>query len=168
MSSKQSGELNNRVTEFLGNSNLPVRVKVLAPESTRTSKAAAESLGCTVAEIAKTIAFVEETGSTPILVILSGDKRVSLSHLERDLAGTNGEVPKLRKMSAEQVKERTGYSIGGVPPFPHNEGISILVDESLFRFEKVWAAAGTPNSVMQLSPLLLREVMKYRVVNVAE
>ena len=152
MSSKQSGELNNRVTEFLGNSNLRVSVKVLAPESTRTSKAAADTLGCTIAEIAKTIAFEEETRLTAVLVVLSGDKRVNLSRLERNLTGTNGEVPKLGKMSAEHVKERTGYSIGGVPPFPHNEGISILVDESLFRFEKVWAAAGTPNSVMQLSP----------------
>ena len=143
-------------------------VRVLQPDSTRTSKAAADTLGCTIAEIAKTIAFLEEEKVTPILVILSGDKKVSVSNLERELSQSTGGIPKLKKMSAEQVKEMTGYSIGGVPPFPHFDGVIVLADESLFRFEKVWAAAGTPNSVMQLSPILLHDAMKLRVVSVAE
>ena len=58
----------------------------------------------------------------------------------------------LRKMSADEVKEFTGYSIGGVPPFPHRDGTNVFADDSLFRFERIWAAAGSSNAVIALKP----------------
>ena len=154
-----------RVLDFIESSKIQAKVRVLAPESTRTSKAASEVLGCSVAEIAKTIGFLTAEHN-PVLVILSGDKRVDVSKLEEEL--TSRRMGALRKMSAEEVKSRTGYSIGGVPPFPHRDGILLLADDSLFRFEKVWAAAGNANSVMQISPAVLKDNLNYRVVNVSE
>ena len=74
----------------------------------------------------------------------------------------------LRKMNAEEVKQLTGFSIGGVPPFSPNPSVRVLVDESLFRFSKVWAAAGSTNAVMELSPLVLTEKLKMQRVNLSE
>jgi len=68
---------------------------------------------------------------------------------------------------ADTVKELTGYAIGGVPPFPHDAGVKVLLDSSLTRFVKVWAAAGTPNSVMSLRVEQLRDIVGGELVDVA-
>ncbi len=143
-----------RVKEYVSTHNIEAEIRLLTQESTRTSSMAAESLGCSVAEIAKTIGFVkaDKEGRSPILITLSGDKKVNM----QKFAQTIGTSPReLRKMSAEEVKTLTGYSIGGVPPFPHKEGVSVLSDDSLFRFESVWAAAGSTNAVMRIRPSVL-------------
>ncbi|MDG6999972.1 MAG: YbaK/EbsC family protein [Nitrososphaerota archaeon] len=139
-----------RVKEYVSKHKIEAEIRLLEQESTRTSSMAAESMGCSVAEIAKTIVFVTEGGS-PILITLSGDKKVNMQKMA-EILGTSGG---LRKMSAEEVKALTGYSIGGVPPFPHKEGVSVLSDDSLFRFESVWAAAGSTNAVMRMRPSVL-------------
>ncbi|MDG6998453.1 MAG: YbaK/EbsC family protein [Nitrososphaerota archaeon] len=144
-----------RVRQYISSHSIDAEVRLVAPESTRTSHLAAESLGCTVAEIAKTIGFVRNSGekdTSPILVTLSGEKRVNLEKLAQYLGVP---LPTLRKMNAEEVKSFTGYSIGGVPPFPHDANVKVLADESLFQFERVWAAAGSTNAVMKLSPSVL-------------
>ena len=155
----------SRVLEFLALQKMDITVRVLEPESTRTSQAAADKLGCKVAEIAKTIGFLEGK-EKPLLVVLSGDRRVNLALLEREISRSE-KVIALKKMTAGEVKSHTGYSIGGVPPFPHDDNVMVLVDRSLFRFPMVWAAAGTSNSVMQFPPAVLTEQMKYRLVNVS-
>jgi len=129
-------------------------IVVLAPESTRTSALAAGALGCSIGEIAKTIAFLMSNSAppTPALVVLSVEKRVSREKLAQIVEISQAH---LRKMNADEVKESTGYSIGGVPPFPHRSGVAVLVDESLFRFRKVWTAAGSSNAVMGISPKIL-------------
>lgn len=154
-----------RVQEFIESRNLEVAVRILEPESTKTSLLAAQSLGCTVAEIAKTIAFLDENASTPYLVVLSGDKRVS-THKLADLAGVK--LDALRKMTAEEVRGHTGYAIGGVPPFPHYDSVRVFVDISLFRFQKVWAASGAANSVMNLEPSLVLRVLNTRAADISE
>src|SRR5579872_6280861 len=155
------------VENFLRDRKLDAKIRILAPESTRTSVLAAEALGCSVAQIAKTIAFFQDSAgrSLPILVTLSGDKRVSLSALANILQITEKD---LRKMNAQEVKRETGFSIGGVPPFPLPSLIKVIADASLFRFEKVWAAAGSTNAVMELSPLLLTEELKFQLAKVSE
>lgn len=124
-------------------------------------------LGCTIAEIAKTIGFVKTSDGqqTAVLVTLSGSRRVSLLKLSVHLAVLQANI---WKMSADEVKSQTGYSIGGVPPFPHDESIRVLVDESLFQFSHVWAAAGTNNSVMRIRPSVLTEKLRLPLVNVSE
>jgi prolyl-tRNA editing enzyme YbaK/EbsC (Cys-tRNA(Pro) deacylase) len=154
-----------RVRAFIESQELPLQITVLEPESTRTSALAAQALGCSVAEIAKTVAFVETERLLPILVILSGDKRVNTQKLESALGLRSAS---LRKMNADEVREHTGYPIGGVPPFPHNETVQTLMDVSLLRFDRVWAASGSPNAVMKLDPSLLEPRFRISKVDVSE
>ncbi len=131
-----------RVIEFIKERGIDARVVTLS-NSTRTSQLAADALGCTIAEIAKSVVFLNDDSA--IIVVISGDKRVDLKKLVVFLEG------QVSNADADTVKEKTGYVIGGVPPFPHNLGVRVLLDNSLNRFDWVWAAAGTPNSVMRLN-----------------
>src|SRR5438128_11122884 len=157
----------DRVRQFLEQSQIDALVKVLPPDSTKTSALAAKTLGCTVAEIAKTIGFVDQSSEqlNPVLIVLSGARRVSPIRL-----GAHLNIPeaKLHKMFAEEVKTYTGYSIGGVPPFPHYPNVHVSVDKSLFNFSDVWAAAGSNNTVMKIKPEVLTKHLKIPVVEVSE
>lgn len=133
-----------KIKDFLESKSVQSEVKEI-PESTRTSKEAAEAIGCSVSEIAKSIIFKSETGK-PILVIASGPSRIN----EKTIGEKVGE--KLSKASPEFVKEKTGFPIGGVPPIYHNEKIETFFDKDLLNFKEIWAAAGTPNSVFKIHP----------------
>jgi prolyl-tRNA editing enzyme YbaK/EbsC (Cys-tRNA(Pro) deacylase) len=146
-----------RVAEFLADNGLEAQVVTL-DDSTRTSKMAADALGCTVSQIAKSIVF---TNGGPLVVVISGDKRVDSRRLSK-LLGEKFEIA-----DANAVRRGTGYVIGGVPPFPHDEGVRVILDSSLGRFEEVWAAAGTPHSVMKISVEALRELVGGGFVEVA-
>jgi len=139
-----------RVSVYLEDEGIEARVITL-DESTRTSQLAANALGCTVAEIAKSIAF--KAGEQAVVVVISGDRRVDANKVSAYLGF------KIVNADAETVKELTGYSIGGVPPFPHTPNVKVILDKSLTRFEKVWAAAGTPNSVMDLTVDQLKSIV---------
>ncbi len=137
-----------RVSTYLEEKGIEAHVVTL-DESTRTSQLAADALGCTVAEIAKSIVFKAEEKA--IVVVISGDRRVDAKKVGA-LIGV-----KVVNADADAVKVLTGYVIGGVPPFPHDSTVQVTLDRSLTRFEKVWAAAGTPNSVVYFSVDQLRE-----------
>jgi prolyl-tRNA editing enzyme YbaK/EbsC (Cys-tRNA(Pro) deacylase) len=109
--------------------------------STKNSAMAAKALGCSVAEIAKSVVF-RENGA--LVVVISGDMRVDPQRL---VALTGNEVV---VATPEEVRSMTGYPIGGVPPFPHGEGVKVLVEESVERFEHVWAAGGAPSVVFRI------------------
>lgn len=157
----------DRVRQFLEHSRIDALVKVLPAESTKTSALAAQTLGCTIAEIAKTIGFTDQTTAqlNPLLIILSGAKKVNTNRLGAHL---NVDPTKLRKMSAEEIKTQTGYSIGGVPPFPHYSNVQVFADRSLFSFSDVWAAAGSNNTVMKIKPEILSSHLNIPVVEVSE
>lgn len=146
-----------RVSEFLAEKGLDIEV-VTFDGSTRTSKMAADSLGCNVAQIAKSIVFVD---GGAVVVVISGDKRVDA----RKLACLRGDEIKIA--DADAVRKHTGYVIGGVPPFPHDKDVSVLLDASLWRFDEVWASAGTPYSVMRLGVEALRGIVGRDLVDVA-
>lgn len=110
----------------------------------RTSRQAAEALGVTVAQIAKSLVFT--VNGSPLLVIASGANRVDEAKLGR-LAGG-----KVRRADPETVKQATGYAIGGVPPVGHVTALPIYIDEELLRYELVYAAAGVPDCVVPLTP----------------
>lgn len=129
-----------RVSEFLARTGAAFEIREF-DESTKNSALAAQALGCTVAEIAKSVVF---TGAKTAVVVTSGDRRVSLSKL----ANIVGEV---KMAKPDEVRERTGFPIGGVPPFPHVGGVAVLPDASLTRFQAVWAAAGAPNAVFRIA-----------------
>ncbi len=113
---------------------------------TRTAAQAAAAIGCSAAEIAKSLIFRAEPSGRAVLVIASGAKRVD----ERKVGDLIGE--KIVRADADFVREKTGFAIGGVPPLGHAEPLLTLIDESLSAFEAIWAAAGTPNAVFRLTP----------------
>lgn len=115
-------------------------------QPTRTSAEAAAALGCTVAEIAKSVVFKGRESGQAIVVVASGANRVS----ETKVGAMVGEA--LARADADFVRGATGYVIGGVAPFGHSQPVKLLLDEDLRRFERVWAAAGTPFSVFPLTP----------------
>ena len=114
--------------------------------STRTAAEAAEAIGCTVAQIAKSILFRAASGR-PVLVVACGTNRVD----EKKVAALLGE--KIGRADAEFVREATGFAIGGVPPVGHATAPAVLLDRDLEAFETIWAAAGTPNAVFRLTPV---------------
>ena len=129
-----------KVEEFLSKSGVTFELREFG-ESTKNSALAAQALGCTVAEIAKSVVFV---GKAPYVVIISGDKKVN----PQRLAVAAGEP--VRIANPQEVREKTGFPIGGVPPFPHEKGVLVFTDSSLVRFDSIWAAAGTPNTVFRM------------------
>jgi prolyl-tRNA editing enzyme YbaK/EbsC (Cys-tRNA(Pro) deacylase) len=116
------------------------------PEGTRTAVEAARAVGCEVGQIAKSVVFRGSQSGRPVLVITSGANRVSESRVGEIL----GEP--IVKADADFVREHTGFSIGGVPPVGHAERLETLIDQDLFRYQEIWAAAGTPESVCRLVP----------------
>ena len=118
----------------------------------RTSAEAAAAIGCSVAEIAKSIVFRGKASGAAVMVVASGDNRVS----EAKVAVLVGEA--LGRADADFVRAATGYAIGGVAPFGHAQTCRVLLDEDLQGFMAVWAAAGTPYSVFPLSPAQLQQL----------
>jgi prolyl-tRNA editing enzyme YbaK/EbsC (Cys-tRNA(Pro) deacylase) len=115
------------------------------PAAVRTSQEAAEALGVAVGQIAKSVIFRRQRAGAAVLVVTSGDRRVD----EKRVAAHTGA---LGRADAGFVKECTGFSIGGVAPLAHASPPVTLIDRELFRFTEIWAAAGHPNGVFQLTP----------------
>ena len=111
----------------------------------RTAQEAADALGITLGQIAKSVVFRRQLDEAAVLVVTSGDKRVD----ERKVAAIVGAIG---RADAEFVKARTGFTIGGVAPVGHLEPPVLRIDRELFRFGEIWAAAGHPNGVFRLSP----------------
>lgn len=133
-----------KVQDFLVSNGFSCTVKEL-PDSTRTAQEAAKAIGCEVAQIAKSLIFIDKTSGNPILVIASGVNQVDIKKIE------NSTGLHLIKADGKFVKERVGFAIGGVPPVGHNEKIVTYLDPSLMDYEWIWAAAGTPFAVFRLS-----------------
>ncbi|MCB0044429.1 MAG: YbaK/EbsC family protein [Caldilineaceae bacterium] len=158
-----SADLSNsaqRVQEFLREQGFDFTVREL-PGSTRTAQEAAESIGCTVAQIAKSLIFRDEANDQPVLVVASGVNRVDVKKLE---AATG---LKLGKAGGSYVKERTGFAIGGVPPAGHLTPLTTFLDPDLQQYDVIWAAAGTPFAVFELTPDSLAALTGGRWVEMA-
>ncbi|NMG31250.1 YbaK/EbsC family protein [Aromatoleum evansii] len=138
-----------RTAQLLAEAGVDTRV-VEFEQPTRTSAEAAAAIGCTVAEIAKSIVFRGKESGQAVVVVASGDNRVS----EAKVAAQVGEA--LARADADFVRSATGYAIGGVAPLGHAQPVKLLLDEDLRRFDTLWAAAGTPFSVFPLTPAQLQ------------
>ena len=110
----------------------------------RTALDAAKSLNCEVGAIVKSLLF--KNGDNYFLCLVSGDKRCSLNKLKKFFNSKD-----LSMASPNDVKEQTGYTIGGVSPIGHTNSLQILVDSSLNRFEDLFAAAGHPNCIFKIN-----------------
>lgn len=130
------------------------------PQSTRTAKEAAEAIGCDVAQIAKSIIFRVKETDDPLLVVASGKNRIDeaivTTHIGKEIGNAD----------ADFVRSRTGYAIGGVPPVGHVQKITTLIDEDLFQYETIWAAAGHPMAVFPLTADDLVKMTGGQVVSV--
>lgn len=133
---------------------------VMLPASGRTSAEAAASLGCDVAEIAKSIVFRRLADDAAVMVIASGADRID----EAKVAAIAGPIG---KADARFVKEKIGYAIGGVCPIGHAHPSLILIDRNIDKFASVWAAAGHPHAVFNLTPAQLRAMTNAPTVDVA-
>lgn len=157
-------ELSNsakRVQDFLSARGFSFQVREL-PGSTKTAQEAADSIGCTVPQIAKSIVFKEKKADRPVLAIVSGSNRVDVKKIQRSTG------LKLGKADGDFVKKRVGYAIGGVPPAGHNEPLETLLDQDLKNYETIWAAAGTPFAVFQLKPADLEPLTKGKWIDLSE
>jgi prolyl-tRNA editing enzyme YbaK/EbsC (Cys-tRNA(Pro) deacylase) len=130
------------------------------PESTRTAKEAAQTIGCQVGQIAKSLVFQTVETGRPLLVIASGINQVD----EARIAEYVGE--KIRKADAGFVRQHTGFAIGGVPPLGHEQPLLTFIDRDLLRFGEIWAAAGTPHAVFRLTGEILVSATGGRVIEV--
>jgi len=139
-----------RVADAASAAGLDIAIHVL-DQSSRTAEEAAEACGTTVERIVKSLVFAGKDSGTPILLLVSGNNRVK----ENLVGRTIGE--KIVRPDAAFVREKTGFAIGGIPPLGHAEPLSVWIDEDLLRHDTVWAAAGTPNSVFEVSPGKLLE-----------
>lgn len=140
--------------------DIPANVTEL-PSSTRTANDAEKALNCEVAQIVKSLLFQSEFTSRPILILASGVNRVNESAIERLI----GE--KVVKANADFTREITGFAIGGIPPVGHKNKIDIIfIDEDLFGFNSLWAAAGTPNAVFSLSPSDLVKLTSGKIISI--
>lgn len=129
-------------------------------ESTRTSAEAATRIGCTLGQIAKSLVFRGQATGKPILVIASGSNRVDEAKISQYFREPIG------RADADFVRATTGFAIGGVPPVGHVHPLETYLDEDLLQYEKIWAAAGTPNSVFELTPAALGKMTGGKVVRV--
>lgn len=131
------------------------------PEGTRTAVDAAAAIGCEVAAIAKSIVLMSDDG--PMLVLTSGSNTVDYAKVEAATGSTG-----VRRASADEVREATGYAIGGTAPFGHPTALTVLADGDLMALEEVWAAAGTPDTVFASTPDELVAAARASVADVAE
>ncbi len=136
-----------RVQDRLGELGLDVEVRELS-DSTRTAAEAAAAVGVEVGQIVKSLVFVD--GAGPLLCLCAGDRRVDPARLGADV----------RQARGDEVREATGFSIGGVPPVGHDRPLRTVVDVSLRRFETVWCAGGTPHAVFPVATEALIEAIR--------
>lgn len=130
-------------------------------DACRTAQQAADALGIAVGQVAKSIIFRRQSDDVAVLVVTSGDRRVDQRKVEA-ITGPLG------RADASFVKERTGFSIGGVAPLAHAQPGVTLIDRELLRFETLWAAAGHPHAVFSLTPQALQTLTGAPLADVTE
>lgn len=137
----------------------------ITPASAHTAAEAAEAVGAELGAIVKSLVFVApgEGGPEPVICLVSGASRVDLARL----AAVTGE-PDIRRATADEARELTGFTIGGIPPFGHARPVRVVMDPDLGRFPVVWAAAGTATAVFPTPPATLRMLANAHVAPITE
>lgn len=147
------------VARAASDKGLSIDIRLMA-DSTRTAEEAAAACETTVAQIVKSLVFRGKHSGRPILLLVSGANRVR----ENLVARTIGE--KIDRPDATFVREVTGFAIGGIPPIGHATGIATFMDEDLLGYDRVFAAAGTPNAIFAVAPADLQRASGATVIAV--
>jgi prolyl-tRNA editing enzyme YbaK/EbsC (Cys-tRNA(Pro) deacylase) len=135
-------------------------------ESTHTAEEAARAVGAELGQIVKSLVFVidvEDADPEAVLCLVSGPNRVDIARLAAVLGRSD-----VRRASAREANDLTGFVIGGIPPFGHDRRVRVIMDPDLGRFETVWAAAGLPTAVFPVAPGVLRMLADANVAPIAE
>jgi prolyl-tRNA editing enzyme YbaK/EbsC (Cys-tRNA(Pro) deacylase) len=144
---RKAGSL-ERVRVFLAERGLEQGLLAFDDRSTKTCELAAEAVGCEVGQIVKSLVFVAD--SRPVLALVAGDRRGDTAAI-----GALMGASEVRFADADTVRSATGYAIGGVSPYDLPADLTVLLDESLGRFEVVYTAAGTPASMVRIDRSVL-------------
>ena len=154
-----------RVLEAAARKGVTLEVTVF-PDSTHTASDAARAVQAELGQIVKSLVFVtarEDGALEPIVCLVSGADRVDLERLAAVVGRRD-----IRRATAREADDLTGFSIGGIPPFGHLQRARVLMDPELGRFETVWAAAGLPTAVFPIAPGILRMLSDATVAPIAE
>jgi len=136
-----------------------VRTKIIELSgSTRTAIEAAQRLKVPLDQIAKSLVFAVD--EKPILAIVPGNHKVDETKLARIFNGNTA-----YKVDADTAREVTGFPVGGIPPFAHHADLRIVIDQSLFRNEVIYVAAGNPRSMLAIDPNVLRRLSQARIAD---
>ena len=149
-----------RVQSILSNFD-PKKKVVVLDNSARTALEAASSLGCEIGAIVKSLLFRTKNSFT--LCLVAGDKKASLNKIKKTL-----NIKDVSMASAEDVKNITGYTIGGVSPIGHLNKVDIFIDNSLERFTSLFAAAGHPNCVFEINFTDLQKITNGSIMEITE
>lgn len=143
---------------------------VVFDASTHTAQEAADAIGVELGQIVKSLVFVapldlarDDAGLEPIIALVRGTDRVDIARLATVTAKT-----RMRRATAREAADATGFSIGGIPPFGHRQHIQVVMDPGLDGYPEVWAAAGTANAVFAVSPRTLAMLSDALVAPCAE
>ena len=148
-----------RVADALAQLGLQVEITEFS-ESTRTAEEAAAAVNSTVGQIVKSLVFL--AGNQPVLAMVSGANRVDTNRLAEAAGGP------ISRANADIVRTATGFSIGGVPPVGHATPLATYLDRDLLQYDRVWAAAGTPNAVFPITPDELQRITGAIVADLAD
>jgi len=132
-----------RVQNYLREHGLDIEVLEM-DRSTRTAQLAAQAIGTELGSIVKSLVFLAD--GEPVLVLVAGDRRADPERLKKLL-----DARRVMIADADQVRQATGFAIGGVPPVAHERPLRTLIDRSLSRFETVYAAAGSPRAIFPIA-----------------
>jgi prolyl-tRNA editing enzyme YbaK/EbsC (Cys-tRNA(Pro) deacylase) len=148
----------DRVRDYFAQRGITIEVKELSA-STRTAQLAADAVGAPLGSIVKSLVVMAHARA--VLALVAGDQRADLSKIARQLDAVS-----VRMANADEVRDATSFAIGGVPPVAHNAPLKTLVDQTLLRFDRVWAAAGAPNALFEIETKLLLELAQARVADI--
>ncbi|HEX5239980.1 MAG TPA: YbaK/EbsC family protein [Candidatus Limnocylindrales bacterium] len=154
-----------RVVEAAAQRGVELEIRTF-PASTHTAEQAARAVGAQLGQIVKSLVFVtrRDDGSLePVLCLMAGHNRVDPARLGAVIGRSD-----VRRASAREANELTGFVIGGIPPFGHGRRLRVVMDPDVGRFATVWAAAGLPNSVFPIAPASLRLLADAEVAPIAD
>lgn len=149
----------DRVRDYFTQLGEDVKVRELSA-STRTAQLAADAVGTALGSIVKSLIFIIDDDRT-VLALVAGDQRADSEKIARCLDAQSARMAK-----GEEVRVRTSYAIGGVPPVAHVTPMETLIDQTLLRFETVWAAAGAPNALFEIDTQKLVRLTQGRVEDI--
>jgi prolyl-tRNA editing enzyme YbaK/EbsC (Cys-tRNA(Pro) deacylase) len=148
-----------RVQDALRDKGLESQVRHMS-RATRSADEAAAACGCSVGQIVKSLVFRGAVSGKPYLLLVSGANRVN----QEDVARVIGEA--LRRPDANDVRDITGFAIGGIPPLGHRTPLATYMDAALLDYALVWAAAGTPDAVFPIAPRRLAAAAGASIISV--